>query len=806
MVSLAIGRMLLRQSMLARRMRIYGEVSDSGTSRIYSSGNSRSSFTESNRWSSRGTTPVEFGGSLDQGMITKTVNDISAQRATNSRARDNIQVGIQKLTAANSTLTLGKSLLQQARELASTANDAGADRTAINNQVNQLLAQAKQALQGATFGGKPLFSGSSPEIQVQLGDGVRGSFGVSLTTNITVGPRLEKKATIVGDADGVPQGFDWQAYIDLNPDVEAWSNSESWARTQYRDWGFGEMRPAAMGGPTESGDNWWAGTTFDPNLIPEGFDWQGVLNANSDLRNAGIDTEVEVKRWYATTGRLARPLPGQKFNYVRPDNPVQYGTRMVEGGDEWTRIEGSNLADSAAGIARGIDGSLFTVRSGNGGIGNGQSGNGGWDAVLTKYGADGSSMWTRVLGSAQDEEVRSVAASSDGSVYMAGYTKGNLDGQVNSGTAGGTPDAFVSRYNSDGTRAWTRTIGNGVAVGSWATASGNDGSVYVVGDTAAALDGQTFSGGNDAFITKFAANGSREWTRMLGTSGYERATAVTTGTEGSIYVAGYTTSSLDGQANLGSSDAFIAKYRADGTEEWTKLIGSVGIERAEGIAAGSDGSIYVSGSTSGNLDGEVNRGGFDNFVTKYSADGTKQWTKLVGSSEWDQNGGITVANDGAVFLTGTTSYKTGNLEERDAFVTRLAADGTNDWTKVIRTGAWDFAKGITTGTDGAVYVNGMTTGGLDGEYNNGATESFIKKISPQKVTSSMKTGLYESFSVDLSTQRSTAASLEAVDSALSYFTTASRKVSAGLIRANRTGNYLSASMNLLDARVARLRG
>jgi hypothetical protein len=48
--------------------------------------------------------------------------------------------------------------------------------------------------------------------------------------------------------------------------------------------------------------------------------------------------------------------------------------------------------------------------------------------------------------------------------------------------------------------------------------------------------------------------------------------AVTTGKDGAIYVAGYTEGNLDGQTNI-SADAFITKYNADGTKVWTRLLG-----------------------------------------------------------------------------------------------------------------------------------------------------------------------------------------------------------------------------------------
>ena len=54
------------------------------------------------------------------------------------------------------------------------------------------------------------------------------------------------------------------------------------------------------------------------------------------------------------------------------------------------------------------------------------------------------------------------------------------------------------------------------------------------------------------------------------------------------------------------------------TVEWTKLLGSTDYEEAYALTTGSDGSIYIAGETSGDLDGQTNSGYFDAFISKLS--------------------------------------------------------------------------------------------------------------------------------------------------------------------------------------------
>jgi hypothetical protein len=81
-------------------------------------------------------------------------------------------------------------------------------------------------------------------------------------------------------------------------------------------------------------------------------------------------------------------------------------------------------------------------------------------------------------------------------------------------------------------------------------------------------------------------------------------------------VAGHTSGNLDGQPNQGISDAFITKYNTDGSKAWTQLLGSYGWDLATSLTTGVDGSIYVAGFTSGDLGGQINQGGYDAFLIK----------------------------------------------------------------------------------------------------------------------------------------------------------------------------------------------
>ena len=87
---------------------------------------------------------------------------------------------------------------------------------------------------------------------------------------------------------------------------------------------------------------------------------------------------------------------------------------------------------------------------------------------------------------------------------------------------------------------------------------------------------------------------------------------------------GHTTGGLDGNTNAGSSDLFVVKYDSGGIKQWTQQFGSSSPDLAYGIATDTGGNVYVTGSTSGGLDGNTNAGSNDFFVVKYDSGGNKQ--------------------------------------------------------------------------------------------------------------------------------------------------------------------------------------
>ena len=94
------------------------------------------------------------------------------------------------------------------------------------------------------------------------------------------------------------------------------------------------------------------------------------------------------------------------------------------------------------------------------------------------------------------------------------------------------------------------------------------------GDTYGRLDGNTSAGNADLFVVKYNSSGTKQWTKQLGTSSTDTANGVATDSSGNVYVAGGTYGGLDGNTSAGVNDLFIVKYNSSGAKQWTKQLGS----------------------------------------------------------------------------------------------------------------------------------------------------------------------------------------------------------------------------------------
>jgi len=242
------------------------------------------------------------------------------------------------------------------------------------------------------------------------------------------------------------------------------------------------------------------------------------------------------------------------------------------------------------------------------------------NSLLSQTTTSFTQSFTQQLGSSVDEIAYGVATDSSGNVYVSGWTSGGLDGNSSAGSS----DLFVVKYNSSGTKQWTQQLGTSSTDEAQGVATDSSDNVYVAVSTSGGLDGNSSAGGWDLFVVKYNSSGTKQWTKQLGTSSDDKANGVATDSSGNVYVAGSTQGGLDGNSSAGGYDLFVVKYNSSGTKQWTKQLGTSSGDSAQGVATDSSGNVNVAGETQGGMDGNSSAGGNDLFVVKYDSDGNKQ--------------------------------------------------------------------------------------------------------------------------------------------------------------------------------------
>jgi hypothetical protein len=345
-------------------------------------------------------------------------------------------------------------------------------------------------------------------------------------------------------------------------------------------------------------------------------------------------------------------------------------TRQIGGADEGTSFHGATTDGN---------GNVYAVGTTGGSLG-GNTLTGMMDLLLVKYDSGGNQLFVKQLGaSGRFTAALAVAVDSSGGIFVVGDTNGNLDGS----TSPVTRAMFLVKYDSAGNRIYTRQLGvSGVATVAHSVAVDASGSVYVAGYTQGDLDGNELTGSADAFIAKYDASGNAVFTRLLGAAGqYTNGKGIATDADGNVYLAGQTTGNLDGQTLTGASDIFVARYDGNGNRLYTRQFGAATKSTyANAIATDANGNVVVAGYTNASLDGATLAGNIDAFFVKYAANGDRLLVRQLGAA----GGGCTaygVATDagGNAYLVGVTdrglagATMTGTA---DAFVAKYSPSGS----------------------------------------------------------------------------------------------------------------------------------
>ncbi len=410
---------------------------------------------------------------------------------------------------------------------------------------------------------------------------------------------------------------------------------------------------------------------------------------------------------------------------------------------------GGSSDDSENGIAVDGGGNAYVVGSTSSADFPGTSGTG--SLYAAKLNATGTALlYATYFGGGTYtyyDQANGIAVDGGGNAWIAGKTASNTF-PVTAGTLRSTKtnydgDAYVLKLDAGGHIVAGTFLGGNGDDGAQAIALDNSGTIWVAGTTASADFPSTvgaYLGSGDAFLVRLNSSlNALLFGTWLGGSNSDAAVTLAMGPNGTVYVAGNTssgniaTSQGAFQPSLaGQQDGFVAKFSAIPSLAYMTYLGGSAIDTISSLAVDTAGNAYVGGSTtSSNF--PVTAGAFDTvmsnyrttgFVTKLNPAGTAEvYSTFLGGSNNDSVSGIAVDTAGAAYVTGNaqsadfpttpgafTTTMTSGYWIQDIFVAKISPDGASvTYSGTLGSTSTDSAAAISRSTSGALYIAGSSS-------------------------------------------------------------------------------------------------
>lgn len=373
--------------------------------------------------------------------------------------------------------------------------------------------------------------------------------------------------------------------------------------------------------------------------------------------------------------------------------------------------------------------------------------------------ADPAVIWYRQWGSGRSDEGRGVALDKTGAIFVGGVAGTDFDDQKGPGAicyyktwTFPCPDLFLTKWDKDGTKEWTRIVGtedtdifNSLAVAPDATAylqgygnysfdkSGTaipnsaDDADYMHVSVAVSSDGNRYQIREilkpmpdnpslnicSVFLSRWSAKSELVWEKSLAIDSdtcLDKQLLIDN--ENNIILAEDVAAGID-DYGYPLSDILITKFSPTGEKIWSKQYGEAPRELLHALTSDNSGNIIVFCEKEVPFEGQAGGYPTDLLIMKISAKGDLLWTKQWGTPVFDFAGGVAVDNaTGDIFAVGSTYGKFEEYtQEGGGFLTKINADGKLLYTKLWISGDYGSgeAKAVTIDADGFLYITGVTT-------------------------------------------------------------------------------------------------
>ncbi len=293
----------------------------------------------------------------------------------------------------------------------------------------------------------------------------------------------------------------------------------------------------------------------------------------------------------------------------------------------------------------------------------------------------GPDQFALVVRGVSTEKVSFAPVASADAVYVVQSSGGAgglqmLKFQTDTGGAAPDPIAGVGETHWVPGRASQTALPDGVETVR-ASATGPDGSVWMVADLTEGPGNQPIKGQKDVALIKLDSAGRVVMTQALGAASTASGYAIAIDANGRVAVAGSVTGALEpGKAVEAANvaDSFVTVFAADGQEVWTQRRGARAADEATSVSFGPGGTVYVAGRAQSAIPGAAASGGWDGYVQAFSESQAHEYAPIVVAAPGAAQFG-TAGTDGvdAIAVDGNDLYSAG-IEDGRIVLRKFALD------------------------------------------------------------------------------------------------------------------------------------
>jgi hypothetical protein len=318
--------------------------------------------------------------------------------------------------------------------------------------------------------------------------------------------------------------------------------------------------------------------------------------------------------------------------------------------EEWNRTYGGPQDEKGYGVKQTADGGYIIIGYVD------TFGNGKGDALLIKTDSEGTMLWEKVFGGANNDRGQSVQQTNDGGYIIAGTTNSYGAGEY---------DMWLIKTDCNGSEEWNRTFGGPDSDIGYSAQQTMDGGYVINGET---YSTDTDPGNWNMWLVKTDEVGIEQWNRTFGGTGDELCYSGQQTADGGYVLAG-------GRGTFNRSfDFLLVKTDENGVEQWNRSFGGNDPELGSSVQQALDGGYVIVG--------DVLHDYFDIWLVKTDENGVEQWNRTFGivgpyggGDDWGRS--VQQTTDGGYIIAGSTDFG-GHLTSR-AYLVKTDSEGNLQW-------------------------------------------------------------------------------------------------------------------------------